>query len=132
MLKMLTSASTAWDSEPSVRENGTVANETHHPLFVDHFREFVEKKLAESFDSLNDVVRSKYMARFFAEKVLAPRNPIIPTVEEDVVACIVDGTNDQGVDFICREGWRRSHHSSQIQWWRAKGSKASPGRGGRL
>ena len=43
------------------------------------------------------------MSRFFAERVLAPRNPIIPTVEEDVMACIVDGTNDQGVDFICRE-----------------------------
>jgi hypothetical protein len=80
-----------------------VENETHHPLFVEHFREYVEKKLGESFDSLNDVVRSKYMSRFFAEKVLAPRNLIIPTIEEDVLACIVDGTNDQGVDFICRE-----------------------------
>jgi hypothetical protein len=80
-----------------------VANETQNPLFVDHFREYVEKKLGESFDGLNDVLRSKYMSRFFAERVLAPRNPIIPTVEEDVLACIVDGTNDQGVDFICRE-----------------------------
>ena len=85
------------------RKNGTVPNETHNPLFVDHFREYVEKKLGESFDGLNDVVRSKFMSRFFAEKVLAPRNPIIPTIEEDVLACIVDGTNDQGVDFICRE-----------------------------
>lgn len=83
--------------------NSTVASETHHPLFVDHFREYVEKKLGESFDGLNDILRSKYMSRYFAEKVLAPRNPIIPTVEEDVQACIVDGSNDQGVDFICRE-----------------------------
>lgn len=62
-----------------------------------------ETKLRESFDGLNDVLRSKFMSRFFAERVLAPRNPIIPTVEDDVMACIVDGTNDQGVDFICRE-----------------------------
>ncbi len=80
-----------------------MASETHNPLFMEHFREYVEKKLGESFDGLHDVVRSKYMSRFFAEKILAPRNPIIPTVDDDVIACIVDGTNDQGVDFICRE-----------------------------
>lgn len=70
---------------------------------MDHFREYVEKKLGESFDGLNDILRSKYMSRYFAEKVLGPRNPFIPTVEDDVQECIVDGSNDQGVDFICRE-----------------------------
>ena len=75
--------------------NSTVGKETHHPLFVDHFREYVEKRLGESFDGLNDILRSKYMSRYFAERVLAPRNPIIPTIEEDVQACVVDGSNDQ-------------------------------------
>jgi hypothetical protein len=79
---MLRLASTAQYSKLPCRENGTVANETLHPLFVDHFREYVEKKLGESFNGLNDVLRSKFMSRFFAEKILAPRNPIIPTVEE--------------------------------------------------
>lgn len=77
--------------------------DTHKPLFVDLFRDYVEEKLGENFDSLNDVVRSKYMARYFAERVLAPRNPILPTVEEDIQACVVDAKGDQGVDFICRE-----------------------------
>ena len=84
-------------------KNSAVANQTHNPLFFEHFREYVEKKLGESFDGLGDVLRSKYMSRYFAERILAPRFPIIPTVEEDVAACIVDGANDQGVDFICRE-----------------------------
>jgi hypothetical protein len=46
-----------------------VANEKHNPLFVDHFREYVEKKLGESFDALSDVQRSKHMGRFFAERI---------------------------------------------------------------
>jgi hypothetical protein len=65
----------------------------------------VEDSLQEPFDGLNDVVRSKYMARYFAERVLAPRNPaLLPSAEEDIAACVVDGKGDQGVDFICREG----------------------------
>lgn len=44
------------------------------------------------------------MARFFAEKVLGPRNPtILPFAEEDLEASIVDGKGDCGVDFISRE-----------------------------
>lgn len=79
--------------------------ESRKPLFVEQFRDYVEDSLQESFDGLYDVVRSKYMARFFAERVLAPRNPaLLPSAEEDVAACVVDGKGDQGVDFICREG----------------------------
>jgi len=80
-----------------------VSQETRRPQFTDYFRDFVEDKLKESFDNLNDITRSKYMARFFAERVLAPRNPLLPTVEEDIQACVVDAKGDQGVDFICRE-----------------------------
>lgn len=74
------------------------------PLFRSHFRDYVENRLRESFDSQNDVTRSKLMARYFAEEVLAPRNPtLLPFGEEELAACVVDGKGDQGVDFISRE-----------------------------
>lgn len=73
-------------------------------VFSEHFREYVENSLGEAFDGLGEVLRSKYMSRFFAERVLAPRNPgIFPTAEEDLQACVVDGKGDQGIDFIARE-----------------------------
>ena len=73
-------------------------------LFKDHFRDFVELELKESFDSQDDIIRSKLMARFFAERVLAPRNPtLLPFGEEELLACIVDQKGDQGVDFISHE-----------------------------
>jgi hypothetical protein len=72
---------------------------------VEQFRDYVEDSLQESFDALNDVARSKYMARYFAERILSPRNPaLLPSAEEDLASCLVDGKGDQGVDFICREG----------------------------
>jgi hypothetical protein len=72
--------------------------------FRDQFRDWVESDLKESFDSLHDVRRSKLMARFFAEQVLRPRNPtLLPFAEEELRACVVDGTGDCGVDFISRE-----------------------------
>jgi len=73
-------------------------------LFRDFFRDWVEDKLQESFDSLHDVRRSRLMARFFAEQVLRPRNPtLLPFAEEDIQACVVDGKDDCGIDFISRE-----------------------------
>jgi hypothetical protein len=82
-----------------------VDRDSRKPLFVERFRDYVEDSLLEAFDNLHDVTRSKYMARYFAEGILAPRNPaLLPSAEEDVSACVVDGKGDQGVDFICREG----------------------------
>ena len=79
--------------------------ESRKPLFAEAFRDYVEDSLKESFDALYDVARSKYMARYFAEGILKPRNPaLLPSAEEDLAACVVDGKGDQGVDFICREG----------------------------
>jgi hypothetical protein len=73
-------------------------------LFKDFFRDYVEKELHETFDSQSDMSRSKLMARFFAERVLAPRNPtLLPFGEEELAACVVDGKGDQGVDYIARE-----------------------------
>ena len=82
-----------------------MSQEFKKPLFVEQFRDYVEDALQESFDSLYDVLRSKYMARYFAERILSPRNPaLLPSAEEDILACVVDGKGDQGIDFICREG----------------------------
>ena len=74
-------------------------------LFREHFRDYVASDLGLKFDSLNEVQRSKYMARFYAEKVIRCVNPgLIPTTEEELAACVVDGSDDCGVDFLSREG----------------------------
>jgi len=74
-------------------------------LFRDHFRDYVTSNLRLNFDSVNDVQRSKYMAMFYAEKVIRCLNPaLIPTTEEELAACVVDGSDDCGVDFLSREG----------------------------
>ena len=73
-------------------------------LFREHFRDYVEGQLGESFDNQTDVTRSKLMARFFAESILAPRYPaLLPFGEEELRACVVDGKGDQGVDFVSRK-----------------------------
>ncbi len=74
-------------------------------LFRDHFRDYVGSELGLKFDNLSDVDRSKCMARFYAEKVIRSVNPgLIPTTEEELAACVVDGSDDCGVDFLSREG----------------------------
>jgi hypothetical protein len=81
-----------------------MTSEARKAWFQDYLRDWVETNRKESFDSLKDVQRSKAMARFFAEKVLGPRNPtILPFAEEDLDASVVDGKGDCGVDFISRE-----------------------------
>lgn len=78
--------------------------DTKKPLFRDYFRDWCEQTLKHSFDQLSDVQRSKLMSRYFAEQVLRPRNPsLLPFADEDIEACVVDGKNDCGVDFISRD-----------------------------
>lgn len=73
--------------------------------FRAHFREYVQGKLRTSFDDLNDKQRSVWMARFYADKVIRSLNPgIVPETEEDFEACSIDGKDDCGVDFLCKEG----------------------------
>ncbi len=81
-----------------------MAEDTKKPWFRDQFRDWVESNLKESFDSLHDLRRSKLMARFFAEQALRPRYPtLLPFAEEELRSCVVDGPDDNGVDFISRE-----------------------------
>jgi hypothetical protein len=74
-------------------------------LFREHFRDYVASDLKLNFDALSEVQRSKYMARFYAEKIIRAVNPgLIPTTDEELAACVVDGSDDCGVDFLSREG----------------------------
>jgi hypothetical protein len=74
-------------------------------LFREHLRDFVTTELGLNLDALTDAQRSKCMARFYAEKVIRSVNPgLIPTTEEELAACVVDGSDDCGVDFLSREG----------------------------
>lgn len=74
-------------------------------LFREHLRDYVASDLGLNLDSLNDVQRSKSMARFYAERIMRCINPaLIPTTEEEMEACVVDGSDDCGIDFLAREG----------------------------
>src|SRR5437763_6465358 len=73
-------------------------------LFREHLRDYISAELGQKPDSLNEVERSKCMARFYAEKVIRCVNPgLIPTTEEELAACVVDGSDDCGIDFLSRE-----------------------------
>jgi len=81
-----------------------MTDSSRKPLFREFFREWVENTLKESFDSIDNIRRSKLMARYFAEQTLRPRYPtLLPFAEEELRACVVDGAGDCGVDFISRE-----------------------------
>jgi hypothetical protein len=78
--------------------------------FRNRFPEYLEKELGESIDRQNDKTLSRFMSRFFAEKVYLPKYPgSFSSDPDDIKQCIiessdVDGSNDQGVDFICKDG----------------------------
>ena len=45
------------------------------------------------------------MTRFYVRKIVQPVNPgLIPDDDEELDACLVDGSGDCGVDFISRDG----------------------------
>jgi hypothetical protein len=73
--------------------------------FREHFRDYVKTELRTQFDNLNDKQRSVWMARFYADVVIRALNPgLLPESEEDLNACLIDGKDDCGVDFLAREG----------------------------
>ncbi len=74
------------------------------PLFREQLRDYVSIERKVDFNTLNPCQQSKEMARFFAEKVVQPVNPgLVPSVEEDLEAAVIDGTDDCGVDFLWHE-----------------------------
>jgi AIPR protein len=82
-------------------KDGTVEKQRFRELF----RDYVKNELQTPFDNLNDKQRSIWMSRFYADTVIRSLNPgLIPETEEDLDACIIDGADDCGVDFLAREG----------------------------
>src|SRR5262249_40202029 len=56
---------------------------------------------------LSNVMQSKLMTRFYIEEVVRRLVPgAIPDDEEDYEACMIDGPNDCGVDFLVRREGR--------------------------
>jgi hypothetical protein len=73
--------------------------------FREHLKEYVARKIKNDFDKLSTSQQSKWMALFYADEVVRPTNPLlIPEIEEDLTACMVDGSDDCGVDFLARAG----------------------------
>ena len=73
--------------------------------FRDLFRDYVKNELQTPFDNLNDKQRSVWMSRFYADIVIRSLNPgLVPETTEDLDACLIDGTDDCGVDFLAKEG----------------------------
>ena len=71
--------------------------------FREHLREYVERNLKAPFGPLDKRQKSIWMARFYADAIVRPSNPtLIPQVEEDLAACLIDGADDDGVDFLAR------------------------------
>ena len=67
--------------------------------------EYVSHELEKDFDALSPPERSKMMTRFYVRKIVQPLNPgLIPDDDEELEACLVDGSGDCGVDFISRDG----------------------------
>ena len=67
--------------------------------------EYVRDELGENFDELSSSEHSKAMTRFYVRKIVQPVNPgLIPDDDEELNACLVDGSGDCGVDFISRDG----------------------------
>jgi hypothetical protein len=74
------------------------------PLFREQLRDYVSTERKVDFDAMNPCQQSKEMARFFAEKIVQPVNPgLVPSVEEDLFAAVIDGSDDCGVDFLWHE-----------------------------
>ena len=73
--------------------------------FREHFRDYVKNELQTPFDNLTEKQRSIWMSRFYADVVMRSLNPgLVPETDEDLDACLIDGTDDCGVDFLAREG----------------------------
>jgi hypothetical protein len=77
------------------------------PTFRNAFRESVEGEHHTTMDKLSGLQQSKLMTRFYIEEVVRRLIPgMVPDDEEDFEACMIDGTNDCGVDFLVRREGR--------------------------
>jgi hypothetical protein len=71
--------------------------------FRDELKAFVRKSLDNEIDKLKPDRQSKVMTRFYVDKVRRVFNPsLVPMDIDDLDACVIDGADDCGVDFIIR------------------------------
>ena len=76
--------------------------------FRDGLKRFVEEYYEEDQGHLNDNQRSEALALFYLSKVFNKLNPgAISDEPDDILPCIVDGKDDQGVDVIFSQD---THH----------------------
>ncbi len=71
--------------------------------FRDELKEYVKRTLRTDPGNLTPIRQSKAMTRFYVREILKSYTPgLIPSDEDDFENCIIDGSNDCGVDFLSR------------------------------
>jgi len=69
--------------------------------FRDRLGDAVKDEFGAEISSLNDIQRSIAMTTFYVRNVLRTISPtLVPSDDDDLEYCIVDGKNDEGVDFV--------------------------------
>src|ERR1039457_2302880 len=77
------------------------------PTFRNALKDFVEATSDSPIYKLSTVQQSKIMTRFYIEELVRRLVPgIVPEDQEDYEACMIDGANDCGVDFLVRRDGR--------------------------
>ena len=74
-------------------------------MFCGQLRDYATTELQkDDFDSINNIERSKVIARFFIERIFQALNPgVVPATEEELNAGVTDGSNDCNVDFVSKQ-----------------------------
>jgi hypothetical protein len=71
--------------------------------FRDEFKKFVSEIKEVDIDRLTPIKQSKAMAEFYLQKIQKVITPaLVPTDEDDFENCVIDGSDDCGVDFLYR------------------------------
>jgi hypothetical protein len=71
--------------------------------FRDQLKEFVRKDLKVEIGNLPTIRQSKAMTRFYVEEIRKIFSPgLIPDDPDDLDTCVIDGSDDCGIDFLAR------------------------------
>ena len=71
--------------------------------FRDQLKEFVKKNLDAEIGNLPTIRQSKTMTRFYVEQIRKTFSPgLIPSDPDDLETCVIDGSDDCGIDFLAR------------------------------
>ena len=71
--------------------------------FRDQLKEYVRTEFKAELGQLHPVAQSKLMTRFYVREIQRVITPaLVPSDEDDFGTCVIDGSNDCGVDFLSR------------------------------